>query len=196
MRRKSRTGVVVLAVCCACTRSPQPAVPTVVVRCSVRDLASVDSSWVTVRAAGFTFCVPGSWSSDRPPSAGVDSKRWHGDGSSVAWDLGRPRSMVAPDVRFTVSGTVVTVTKTAPIPPANLSPPAVRPEPCGPTSNAPFLIGSVSIVVTQVKCQETWTTTAWSTAPAMFVQGEAHGASGAELLSRIMETIRFTAPGH
>jgi len=37
-------------------------------------------------------------------------------------------------------------------------------------------------------------TTAWSTAPAIYVQGEAHSPKEARLLNAIMVTIRFASP--
>jgi hypothetical protein len=37
-------------------------------------------------------------------------------------------------------------------------------------------------------------TTAWSTTPAVYVQGEAHSPEQAQLLNAIVVTIRFSSP--
>jgi hypothetical protein len=58
------------------------------------------------------------------------------------------------------------------------------------------MVDSVVVVVTQAACRGTWTTTAWSTAPEIYIQGEAHSPANAMVLNAIVVTIRFAAVGH
>ena len=193
MRHTLRSLTLLPALGVACTQPAPPPVPVAVVPCAVSDVGSVDSSWRQLRASGFTFCVPGSWRPSHPTPDSLAARVWKGNESSVSWDLGRPPSMIAPDVVFAETTSVVTVTRTNPVPPASL-PRGPASQPCSQPTNTPFMIGSVLVVVTQIKCQQTWTTTGWSTAPPIYVQGEAHTPKGAELLLAMMQTIRFTAP--
>src|ERR1051325_11089425 len=64
---------------------------------------------------------------------------------------------------------------------------------CPSPTTTPIAIDSVALIVTQASCRGMWKTTAWSTAPAMFVQGEAHSSERAQLLNAIMVTIRFAS---
>ncbi len=59
--------------------------------------------------------------------------------------------------------------------------------------NTPFTTDDVVVIVTQTACRGTWTTTAWSTTPAVYVQGAAESADAAKLLNAIMVTIRFAS---
>jgi TonB family protein len=56
------------------------------------------------------------------------------------------------------------------------------------------MVGSVVLFVTQVACQGSWTTTAWSTAPAIYVQGAARSEEVAQVQLAVLETIRFASP--
>jgi hypothetical protein len=58
------------------------------------------------------------------------------------------------------------------------------------------MVDSVVLFVTQVECQGAWSTTAWSTTPAIYVQGVAHTSDTARLQRSVMETIRFDSPAH
>jgi len=53
------------------------------------------------------------------------------------------------------------------------------------------MVDRVVVVVTQAACSGIWTTTAWSTAPEIYIQGEAQSAANAMLLNAIVVTIRF-----
>lgn len=159
--------------------------------CGVSGVGSTDAPWRQVRASGFTFCVPTSWRPSSPGKDSLDASVWSGGRGSVTWGLGRPASMIAADVKYTISGSIVTGAGATP-PPRPLPPTS----PCSQEARTPYLIGSVVVVVTQIECQGIWTITAWSTTPAMYVQGEARSAREAELLKSVMQTIRFTAVPH
>ena len=193
LRVPIRWHAALVALCAACSHVAPSTVPTVFTRCTISDLGPVDSSWREVRASGFTFCVPPSWLPGRPALDSLDSRVWKGDGASVTWDVGHPGSIRAPDTRV-ISSRVVVVRGTAP-PPADPAPPNRWPQSCSQARNTSFMIDSVVLVVTQGACRGSWTITAWSTAPAMYVQGEAHSPEGAKALNAMMVTIRFAPSG-
>jgi len=60
--------------------------------CPIPGVGSPDSLWRQVRASGFTFCVPVSWKPGGHGRDSVDANQWKGDGTSVTWGVGRPRS--------------------------------------------------------------------------------------------------------
>ncbi len=188
----ARLPALCLALCVACTRSVPSTVPVAFTPCPISGVGPVDSSWRQVRASGFTFCIPGSWRPSRPASDSLDARSWRGKEGLVTWNLGRSESISPPAKRMDIVGTVATVGGMPP-PPANPAPPMRRPESCSQPMNTPYRVDSVVVVVTQSACRGTWTTTAWSTAPAIYVQGEAHSAEEAKLLNAIMVTIRFAS---
>ena len=176
------------ALCVACTH-PAAAPTATLVPCAISGVGSPDAPWRQVQAAGFTFCLPESWRPNGRTKDGVDAQAWKGGRSSVTWGLGRPTSIVGPDVTFTVTGQVVTGGTPAPTPlPAE--------QQCSQPENTQYMIGSVLLVVTQIDCHGTWTTTGWSTNPAIYIQGEAASPEGAQLLLLAMLTLRLTAPVH
>jgi len=184
------------ALCVACTHSVPSTLPMAFTPCPVSGLGPVDSSWRQVRAAGFTFCIPRSWRPSRPASDSLDARAWRGKEGSLTWDLGRPASITPSDTVRVVTVTIGTVGGMSP-PPANPAPLTRQSMPCLPSSqptNTSFIVDSVIVVVTQAACRGTWITTAWSTAPAIYVQGEAHSPEEARLLNAIMVTIRFALP--
>jgi hypothetical protein len=191
-----RILTLLLALCAACSHVAPSTAPTAFTGCTISNIGPVDSSWRQVRASGFTFCVPASWLPGRPASDSLDSRAWKGDGASVTWDVGHPRSIRAPDVRV-VSGRVVVVGGTSGTnpPPADPAPPNRWPQSCSQPRNTSFMIDSVVLVVTQSACRGTWTVTAWSTAPAIYVQGEAYSPEAAKTLNAMMVTIRFAPSG-
>jgi len=77
--------------------------------------------------------------------------------------------------------------------PTNPAPATVRRDSCLEPTTTPYTIDSVVVVVTQNACKGIWKTTAWSTTPTIYVQGEAHSAEKAMLLNAIMVTIRFAS---
>ena len=107
----------------------------------------------------------------------------------MTWDLGRPHSFMAPDVVFTVTGEIVQGTNPRPLP-------ATPSQPCSPRTNTPLVLDGMSLLVAQIDCQGTWTTTALSTMPSIYVQGEAHTAKDAEVLLLIIQTIRPISGTH
>ncbi len=181
-----------LALCVACTRSVPSTLPVAFTACPISDVGPVDSSWRQVRASGFTFCIPGSWRPNRPGSDSLDAKAWRGKEGSVTWGLGRPESTRPVATAMVVTGTIVTGGMNPP--PPNPAPPMTRSKPCAPSTNTPYTVDSVLVVVTQNACRGTWTTTAWSTAPAIYVQGQTHSPNDAKLLNAIMVTIRLASP--
>jgi len=58
--------------------------------------------------------------------------------------------------------------------------------------NTAVLVEDSTIVITQVWCRGTWRMTAWTPAPAIYVQGLAHDVREAERLLIVMQTIRFS----
>jgi len=184
-----------LSLCVACARSIPSPLPVVFTPCPISGVGPVDSSWRQVRGSGFIFCIPGSWRPSQPASDSLDARAWSGKEGSVRWNLGRPESIGSTVRRAEITGAVVTVGGMPP-PPANPAPPMRRPESCAQPTNTPYMVDSVVVVVTLTACGGTWTTTAWSTAPAIYVQGQAHSADEARLLNAIMVTIRFPSPRH
>jgi hypothetical protein len=96
--------------------------------------------------------------------------------------------MLAQGAVMTVTGTIVSPATNAPTP----LPPDGSSQPCSQPTNTPLMIGGVALMVTQVDCQGTWTTTAWSTAPEIYVQGQAHTPKLAALQLSVIQTIRFS----
>jgi hypothetical protein len=103
----------------------------------------------------------------------------------LAWDVGRPRSFIGPDVVLKVSVPIVRGTNPRPVPEES--------HVCSPRRNTPLALDGASLLVTEVECQRQWTITAWSTTPAIYVQSEASSERATDVLRRIMETIRFTS---
>jgi len=191
MRHALASITLVPALCAACAAQSSQTVPVALVPCAVPGIGTPDSVWHQVRASGFTFCVPPAWRPTGHAHDSIDAKRWQGDGSSVTWDLGRPPTL-QPDV--VMSGTVTVVGSPGslvPRPSPRRPPP---PQSCSPQrSTTPLNVDGVSLLVTQVQCPPTWATTAWSTTPPVYVQGEAHRAKDAEVLLLIVQTLRFAS---
>ncbi len=182
-----------LSVCVlfCCGGQPLLAMQVAVVPCAVPGVGSPDSLWRQVRASGFTFCVPASWKPSGHAHDSVDAPQWKGDGTSVTWGLGRPPSGIGRISSAEISGRIVYGSSGM----GTMEPARVVIHKCEPATNIPFTVDGGIVLITQVRCEGVnWTTTGWSTAPAIYVQGEAHTAQLAELLVRIMRTIRFTVP--
>ena len=195
LRSPTLLSALCVALCVACTHSAPSTLPLAFTPCPVSGLGPVDSSWRQVRASGFSFCIPGSWRPTRPASDSLDARAWRGKEGSLTWDLGRPASISPSDTVMVITATIMTVGGMPP--PANPTQPTRQPKPCLPSSSpthTSFIVDSVIVVVTQAACRSTWMTTAWSTAPAIYVQGEAHSPKEARLLNAIMVTIRFASP--
>jgi len=167
------------------------ATPAAPAPCAVPGVGSPDSAWRQVRGSGFTFCVPTSWKPGGHAHDSVDAPQWKGDKTSVAWGVGRPPSGIGRDSRAEISGKIAYGSQGF----GTLEPsPSVVIRKCSPATNTPVTVDGGVVLVTQVQCDGVnWTTTGWSTAPAIYVQGEAHSAERADLLVRIMRTIRFTS---
>jgi hypothetical protein len=167
----------------ACGHAPPPA-PLAFEPCELLGVESPDSMGRQVHGAGFTFCLPETW---RPTVRGQDStdaKQWRGASGSVSWGLGRPRGFIGGDVVLTVTMPIVRGSNPRPIP---QDPPSL----CSTRKTTPLKPDGVSLIITDVECQRQWTVTALSTQPAIYVQGETRSAKVADLLERIMSTIRF-----
>ena len=181
-----------LSVCVlfCCGGQPLYAMQVAVVACAVPGVGSPDSLWRQVRATGFTFCVPASWKPSGHAHDSVDALQWKGDGTSVTWGRGRPPSGIGRNSSAEISGRVVYGSSGM----GSVEPGRMVIHKCEPASNTPFTVDGGVVLVTQVRCEGVnWTTTGFSTAPAIYVQGEAHSAERADLLVRIMRTIRFTS---
>lgn len=185
------------AICAAFTSASSANGPRGATTCGVSDIPSVDSTWRAVHATGFRFCVPGSWKAKGSSSDSVDAKRWEGDGGLwVTWDLGRPRTIAAGGGETRQSATAGVV-RTAPgsNPAMNPAPPNKWDEHCPEPTADTFMADSVVVVVNQSKCRGIWMTTAWSTAPAVYIQGQARSEEAARTLNAVVVTIHFTRGG-
>jgi hypothetical protein len=193
MRHHVRSLMLLPALCVACSHSTPSTVPTAFTPCKVSDVGPVDSSWHQVRASGFTLCVPASWSPSRPASDSLDARAWKGKEGSVTWGLGRPPALkrTSGEITGTITGVGGTITRANPPVPM----PRQTLQRCAPPATELLTVDGVSLLIDQVRCQMTWTTTAWSTAPAIYVLGEAHSAEAAKTLNAIMVTIRFASSG-
>ena len=187
-----------LSLCAACTHSPPSSLPSTFAPCSMAGVGPVDSSWRQVRASGFTFCVPASWRPSGAATDSVDPTLWHGREGSVTWHLGRPESTSSMGRRADITVAVVTTGTPVLAPPYPAAPSASTgdAESCAQPANTPYVVDSVTVVVTQTACRGTWMTTAWSTTPAMYVQGQTHAVENTKVLNAIMVTIRFASTKH
>jgi len=187
----TRSSLAVISGLCLLSRGLQSqATPATPAPCAVPGVGSPDSAWRQVRASGFTFCVPLSWKPSGKARDSLDAPQWKGDGASVKWAVGRPQS-VGGNTRAEITGRVVYGSGGL----TPLEPPGQpKPTKCEPPTNTPVPVDGGMVMITQVRCDGVHrTTTGWSTAPAIYVQGEAHSAQAVDLLVRVMRTIRFTS---
>ena len=187
MRYRLAYHALLAVVLAGCGGRASQTAPVALLPCSIPGVGTPDSVWHQVRASGFTFCVPPAWQPAGHPHDSVDAKQWHGDGGLLAWDLGRPRSFTGPDVVFKVTTPIVRGTNPRPVPETSHM--------CSPWKTTPLALEGGSLMVTEVECQQQWTITAWSTAPAIYVQTEAFSERVADLIRRIMNTVRLTSGG-
>jgi hypothetical protein len=183
MRQYPVLTIVFATLSAACGHAPPPA-PLAFEPCELPDVESSDSMGRQVHGAGFTFCLPESWRPTVPEQDSTDAKQWRGAGGSVTWGVGRPRGFIGGDVELTATMSVVRGSNPRPIP---QDPPSL----CSTRKTTPLNPDGVSLIITDVECQRQWTVTAWSTQRAIFVQGETRSAKVADLLERMMSTIRF-----
>lgn len=186
MRYSKILLTVLLAAPAACGGKSSTPTPLVLTPCQVSGVGSPDSVWHQVRGAGFTFCIPPSWQPSGRGKDTTDARRWTGNQGWVTWGVGSPPASSMR--RAEITGTVVTE-GSAP-PPAPYNPPADAAG-CGTPSMKPVTVDGVSLLIRDSRCGGKWTTLAWSTAPAMFIQGEVNNPAAAELLKTVMQTIRF-----
>lgn len=191
MKHSLRLPTILCALCGSLTPVSHARAQAGFAPCTIPDIPSVDSSWRQVRASGFTFCVPGSWKAKGSGSDSADAKRWEGDGVWLTWDLGRPKTVGA---RVTTGYSVV-VRGTNP-PPANPATPRSFPDICPAPTNDTFVADSVAVIVDQSTCRGVWMISAWSTAPEVFVQGEARTDKTARILNAIVVTLHFLPSAH
>ena len=188
----------VAAISAACGH-PAQLVPLAQAPCLVAGVGTADAPWRQVRGAGFTFCVPGDWTPSGSVRHGLDANQWNGSGSSLTWDTGRvPEGQQrAGDI----TGSVVQVPSSgagAAAPVRVTAPATVRiaVEPCPQATTTPRVVDGVVLFVTRGTCQGLWVTRAWRHAPAVYVQGTAESADGAQQLLAVVQSIRFASPAH
>lgn len=172
-----------------CASRPQVPAPVFFVPCEVPHVAAADSMGRQVQASGFTFCLPQAW---QPVGVGRDSldpNRWQAGRDRLVWDTGSPPS-IAASRRVEIVGSVATRGIT--------SPPDIYPHVisagCSWPRTTSQTIDSVRLTITQTACQGVWATTAWRTAPAIYVASVVHSRKGAKLMLAAMQTIRLSTP--
>ena len=184
--------ILLCSLCLACAHPVTSTTPVALTRCPIAGVGPVDSSWHQVRASGFTFCVPGAWRPSRPASDSLDPRAWSGKEGSLVWGLGRPDSVGAHARR--AAEISVSIVPGGTVGPGTVPSSGRLSARCLEPTTTPYTVDSVVVVVTQTACHGTWMTTAWSSTPAMYVQGEAHSPEQAQLLNAIVVTIRFSSP--
>lgn len=189
----SRLLLTLIPLCAACGGRTAPATPVALAPCAVPGLGSGDSAWRQVRASGFTFCVPASWQPTGRGHDSVDARRWNGTGASVTWDLGQPPPVMAR--RDTTVTAPVARGMRGRSPSPSPSPPVGFEQPCR-RRTEPIPVEGMSWLVTHIQCPRLWSLTAMSTAPAVYVQGDALTAEEADVLLRVMQTIRLSGNPH
>jgi hypothetical protein len=180
MRHFGRRLTLLFTLCAACGGKATQVTPLALVPCDIPGVGSPDTLWRQVRASGFTVCVPASWRSSEQGRDSADPQHWSGDGASLTWGLGRPPSLEGQDVR--VTGRVVAGRNPRPAP-VTISACLRR--------TTPLAVDGGSLLVTEVNCDGRRTTTAMSTTPEVYVQCEAFTTKGADLVHRVVQTIRF-----
>ena len=179
------------ALCAVCGRLSSQASPLTVPACTIPGVGTPDSAWRQVRAAGFSFCVPASWQASGRAHKTIDATRWNaGGGSYVRWGRGGPPDEPRVSARADITGTIATPGFAPVSPPPVQGHPVPRPEGC-PRSNTPVTVEGGSLLITQVRCHNTWTIIAFSTAPPIHLKGEAHSQNEAERLLLVMQTVQF-----
>ena len=173
----------------ACSGRATPPLPVATTPCTIPGVNSSDSLGRLVHASGFTFCVPSDWRPSGHARDSTDAAQWNGSGGSITWGLARPPSM-EPRCVYTITGQVTTSPSAAP-PPRPLPTPA--PAENRRSTNTPVNLDGVSVIIHEAECRGTRTITAWSTDPAMYVQGIAQSAALAQLQLSVIQTIRFSA---
>ena len=176
------------ALCGVCGHLSSQAMPVPVPACMIPGLGTPDSVWRQVRAAGFSFCVPASWQPSGHAHDTLDATRWNAAGGSyVTWGRGRPRDEGRTGYGITGKIGRRTPGYSNPNPTPSPEPP---PEACS-QSTTPVTVEGGILLINQVHCHNTWTITAFSTAPAIYLKGEAHNQNEAERLALVMQTVQF-----
>ncbi len=175
----------------ACGGRPSPVTPAAAVPCPLTGVGSADAAWRQVRASGFTFCIPASWPAHGQTRDSIDPRRWSAEDGWLTWGLGPPPFEITTGysvvVGVVVQGTA-TMSAVSPLPgPAN-----TRDARGCSRKNTPVTMADSAFMITQVLCRGTWTMTAWSPAPAVYVQGVAHDIRDAERLLIVLQTIRVS----
>ena len=172
------------ALCVVCGHLSSQATPVALPSCTTPGVGTPDSVWRQVRAAGFSFCVPASWQPRGHAHDTLDATRWNAPGGSyVTWGRGRPRD----ERRAEITGRIGRINHN---PSPTPSPVPPQPEPCA-QSNTPVTVEGGILLVSQVHCHNTWTITAFSTTPPIYLKGEAHSQNEAERLLLVIQTVQF-----
>jgi hypothetical protein len=159
----------------ACTAPPSP----------------TDTLWREVRAAGFTFCVPASWSSQGLPAGpALDPHTWrspteyhyHHTSATITWGTGVPPARFETRTQHVVSrgGGELPQRLTTTVP----QPPDVR--------YTEILGGRMAEVSEWRFAGPVHHTEARWRDPGMYLQGETRSERLAQLLLAIHRTVRFT----
>ncbi len=175
------------ALCVVCGHLSSQATPVKLPSCTIPGVGTPDSVWRQVRAAGFSFCVPASWQPRGHAHDSLDATRWNAArGSYVTWGRGRP--LDEGSTRRSITGRIGRLTPGSnPRPTPSPEPP---PEACS-RSTTPVTVEGGILLINQVHCDNTWTITAFSTAPTIYLKGEAHSQDEAERLLLVMQTVQF-----
>lgn len=174
-------GIAVLLTGCASRPdvAESAASPTAVLPACTAPPSQADTLWREVRAAGFTFCVPGSW---RPHGttggAALDPRTWRSGSASIEWGTG------VPPTRLTLKTETVVMREGQP-PPQTTGRPDVR--------HYTELLGGRTAEVSEWHFPDLHHTEARWRDPAVYLQGETRSATTAQLLLRIHRTVRFTS---
>lgn len=149
--------------------------------CTVQSTGIEFSSWQEIRAAGFTFCLPGTWRAQGRGPGGSDPKNWRSGQSSLSWRKGQYR----PQVR----------TATAVVRADELQAALQRPVP--PVQRAREEIGGGAAEVWEREVNGTIHSGAqWERPVRIYLAGEAQDPETAALLRQVYRTVRFTtSPG-
>ena len=173
------------AVAGACSGPVYTPPPLSSVPCPVSGFGSLANPWRQVHAAGFSFCIPGSWQPSVRAPQGLDANVWRGPGGAVSWATDAPRPIVIPrDCITTRNATTGQDMGTTCTPRDDLAPRCSTP-----TRSSEEVSGTI-IEVTQSDCGASHVTTA--TAPGIYLRAAAYQADVATLELALIRTIRRT----
>jgi hypothetical protein len=173
------------AVAGACSGPVYTPPPLSSVPCAVPGFGSLANPWRQVHAAGFSFCVPGSWQPSGGAPQGLDAHVWRGPGGAISWAAEAPRPLVIPrDCVTTRNATTGQEIGTTCTPTDDLAPRC-----SAPTKSSEEVSGSI-IEVTQSDCGASHVTSA--TASGIYLRAAAYRSDVAALELTVIRSIRRT----